>query len=50
VKTVLVGTPAPDFDLAATQGPGTERRQIKLSDYQDGWLMLVFYPRDFSLI
>jgi alkyl hydroperoxide reductase subunit AhpC len=50
VKTALVGTPAPPFNLPATHRPDTERRQLTLTDYQDRWLMLIFYPRDFSMI
>jgi len=34
--------------LAASEESG--RRQISLADYQDRWLMLVLYPRDFSLV
>ena len=44
MKTVLVGTRAPDFNLPATSG------QVALEDYQDRWLVLIFYPRDFSMI
>lgn len=50
MKTALVGSRAPDFNLPATQGPETEHRQLTLADYQDRWLMLIFYPRDFSMI
>jgi alkyl hydroperoxide reductase subunit AhpC len=46
----MVGRRAPAFLLPATQGPGTARRRLSLDDFQDRWLMLVFYPRDFSLV
>jgi alkyl hydroperoxide reductase subunit AhpC len=46
----LLGRSAPDFDLLCTQGPGASPRRAKLSDYRGGWLALVFYPRDFSLV
>jgi len=49
-KTALVGTRAPDFSLTCTDGPGSERRRVSLADFQDRWLMLLFYPRDFSLV
>jgi peroxiredoxin len=26
------------------------RRPVRLSDYQGRWLLLLFYPRDFSLV
>src|SRR5215210_7372124 len=44
-----VGRRAPDFDLPCTRGAGTARRAA-LADYQDRWLVLFFYPRDFSLV
>jgi alkyl hydroperoxide reductase subunit AhpC len=33
-----------------SRGPGTERREVSLADYQDRWLVLIFYPRDFSMV
>ncbi len=45
-----VGTRAPDFRLRCTQGPGSEQRDISLIDFQERWLILLFYPRDFSLV
>ena len=49
-RTATVGTRAPPFSLPCTEGPGSERRQVSLDDYIDRWLVLLFYPRDFSLI
>jgi len=48
--SVAVGSRAPAFSLICTSGEESGRRQISLADYQDRWLMLVFYPRDFSLV
>jgi alkyl hydroperoxide reductase subunit AhpC/predicted Ser/Thr protein kinase len=48
-QTATVGKRAPQFELPCTQGPGSTRR-VGLADYRDRWLMLVFYPRDFSLV
>ncbi len=45
-----VGKRAPDFDLPCTQGSDSTRRRVTLADYRDRWLILVFYPRDFSLV
>ena len=45
-----VGARAPDFSLPITRGPGSERRVASPADYQNRWLMLLFYPRDFSLV
>lgn len=50
IQNATVGKRAPDFSLACTQGPVSERRQATLADYQDRWLVLLFYPRDFSLV
>jgi alkyl hydroperoxide reductase subunit AhpC len=47
---VTVGTRAPRFDLACTRLPGSDRERVSLDDYQDRWLTLLFYPRDFSLV
>jgi len=46
----VVGRRTPAFILMATQGPGTPRRRLTLDDFQDRWLALLFYPRDFSLV
>jgi eukaryotic-like serine/threonine-protein kinase len=46
----MVGRRAPGFTLTCTQGPGTARRRVTLDDFQDRWLILVFYPRDFSIV
>jgi alkyl hydroperoxide reductase subunit AhpC/tRNA A-37 threonylcarbamoyl transferase component Bud32 len=48
--TATVSKRAPDFDLPCTQGSESTRRRVTLGDYQDRWLALVFYPRDFSLV
>jgi alkyl hydroperoxide reductase subunit AhpC/predicted Ser/Thr protein kinase len=45
-----VGKRAPHFSLLCTQGPGTPNRQVTLDGFQDRWLALVFYPRDFTLV
>jgi alkyl hydroperoxide reductase subunit AhpC len=49
IQTARVGKLAPQFELPCTRGPGSAR-QVRLADYRDGWLILVFYPRDFSLV
>ncbi|MEX2560136.1 MAG: redoxin domain-containing protein [Pirellulales bacterium] len=40
-----VGSLAPAFDL-----PCTPAGRASLADYRGRWLMLIFYPRDFSLV
>lgn len=46
----LVGRPAPDFSLLACKGDGSDFKEIKLSDYSDKWLVLFFYPLDFTIV
>jgi thioredoxin-dependent peroxiredoxin len=40
-----VGEPAPDFGL-----PGTGGRTYRLGDYRGRWLVLAFYPGDFTTV
>lgn len=40
-----VGEPAPDFELQ-----GTGERTYRLADYAGGWLILAFYPGDFTAV
>ena len=49
-RQAKIGTRAPGFALPAVNGSGAERLQISLDDYLERWLILLFYPRDFSLI
>ncbi len=50
VKTVLarVGKPAPDFEANAFIGEGF--KPVKLSDYKGLWVVLCFYPGDFTFV
>lgn len=48
-----VGKPAPDFKLASTKdatGAKDLGKEIKLSDYRGKWLVLFFYPLDFTFV
>lgn len=38
-----VGTPAPDFSLVNNEG-----KQTSLKDYRGKWVVLYFYPKDFT--
>src|SRR5437879_3542048 len=49
-QSATVNRRAPDFSLRYTRGPGTEPQQCGLADFQDRWLLLLFYPRDFTLV
>lgn len=44
----LVGNKAPDFTLQACKGDGSDFKEVKLSDYSGKWLVLFFYPLDFT--
>jgi len=43
-----VGKPAPDFEANAFFGGGF--KNIRLSDYKGQWLVLCFYPGDFTFV
>jgi hypothetical protein len=48
VSTILVGRKAPDFVAPAYhRGAFT---QVKLSDYLGKWVVLCFYPGDFTFV
>jgi peroxiredoxin len=49
-REAKVGTRAPAFTLPVVSGSGSEHGQATLDDFLDRWLLLVFYPRDFSLV
>jgi peroxiredoxin len=50
MRSAVVGTRAPAFSLPCVDGPSEAPRQVCLDDYLDRWLVLLFYPRDFSLV
>jgi len=43
-----VGKPAPDFEASSYQNGGFEN--VKLSDYKGKWVVLCFYPGDFTFV
>src|SRR5438045_1803127 len=45
----IVGKKAPDFTAEAVVGDG-EFKKVSLSDYQGKWVVLFFYPADFTFI
>ncbi len=48
LKMSLVGKKAPDFKMGVVNGKGNEFSEVSLSDYQGKWLVLFFYPLDFT--
>ena len=48
---LLVDEPAPDFSgMAFAKHFEGDFKEVSLSDYRGKWLMLFFYPRDFTFI
>src|ERR1044072_9027814 len=45
-----VGQPAPDFNMPSTKNMETLNENVKLSDYKGKWLVLLFYPLDFTFV
>jgi peroxiredoxin 2/4 len=46
----IVGRPAPDFLMPSTRDIQTLDEPVRLSDYRDRWLVMVFYPQDFTFV
>jgi peroxiredoxin (alkyl hydroperoxide reductase subunit C) len=45
-----VGQPAPDFRMLSTKNLKTLDEVVTLDDYKGKWLILFFYPYDFSFV
>jgi len=50
LEAAQVGKPAPDFDMASTKNLEKLNENVKLSDYRGKWLVLLFYPLDFTFV
>ncbi len=46
--SVQVGKPAPDFEAKAFKDG--DFKKVKLSDYKGQWVVLCFYPGDFTFV
>jgi alkyl hydroperoxide reductase subunit AhpC len=46
---LMVGQKAPDFSLDAVVGKG-DFQKVALSDYRGKWVILFFYPLDFTVV
>lgn len=46
----IVGKPALDFKLNAVMPNGEDFGEVKLSDYKGKWLVMFFYPLDFTFV
>ncbi len=47
---VSVGSRTADFRLPCVGPPASGQQEVSLDDYRDRWLILLFYPRDFSMV
>ena len=50
IELAKVGQPAPDFNMPSTKNMETLAENVKLSDYAGKWLVLLFYPLDFTFV
>jgi peroxiredoxin 2/4 len=46
----LVGQPAPQFNLPSTKNLDRLDEPVSLDEYRGQWLVLVFYPADFTFV
>lgn len=46
----LVGKKAPDFNMVTALGDGSDFGKAALEDYKGKWLVLFFYPLDFTFV
>jgi peroxiredoxin (alkyl hydroperoxide reductase subunit C) len=46
----LVGKAAPNFKMPAVSGDGNDFIEVKLEDYRGKWLVMFFYPLDFTFV
>ena len=46
----LIGLPAPDFTMKTALGNGKDFGEVSLSDYRGKWLVMFFYPADFTFV
>ena len=45
-----VGQPAPAFDMPSTKNIEKLNENVRLDDYKGRWLVLLFYPLDFTFV
>lgn len=48
MERARVGKPAPDFELTGFLGSGFNN--FRLSDYKGKWIVICFYPGDFTFV
>src|SRR4029079_19083458 len=50
IEKAKVRQPAPDFTMASTKNIEKLNEPVKLADYKGQWLVLLFYPLDFTFV
>jgi len=50
VTLAKVGQAAPDFNMPSTKNIDTLGENVKLADYKGKWLIMLFYPLDFTFV
>ena len=50
VRQLAVGRAAPAFSLECVDAENPTPRHVQISDFAGKWLLLIFYPRDFSFV
>ncbi len=48
MSMVKVGHPVPDFEFEVFQDDKVKK--VRFSDYKNSWLVLFFYPADFTFV
>jgi NADH-dependent peroxiredoxin subunit C len=48
VKMISIGSKIPDAEISAFQGKSIKK--VKLSDYKGKWMVMLFYPADFTFV
>src|SRR5215467_2721510 len=49
-ESAQVGKPAPNFEIPSTRNIQKLNEPVKLSDYRGKWVVLLFYPLDFTFV
>jgi peroxiredoxin (alkyl hydroperoxide reductase subunit C) len=50
MEVAKIGGPAPDFNMPSTKNLENLDKNVSLADYRGKWLVLFFYPLDFTFV
>ena len=48
--SISVGKHVPDLELEAYLASAPEPQRLRVADYHGSWVVLFFYPRDFTFV